>query len=35
MTNERSNISVRDSVTNGSIDEVGEESNPVPELVIT
>jgi hypothetical protein len=35
MTNERGNVSVGDGITNGGIDEVGEEGNPVSELVIT
>ncbi len=33
VTNERSNVSVSDSVTNGSVDKIGEESNSNSELV--
>ena len=34
VTNERSNVSVSDSVTNGSIDQVGKEGNSNVELVL-
>jgi hypothetical protein len=35
VTNERSDIPVSDSVTNGSVDQIGKESDSVRDLAIT